>query len=386
METSLENRLKKSKIGIITHTFATGPGQELETYLKGKVKELTFIGHPLPFCENLSSVFKKYNQKGKLIKEKKTGRPLPELLLYLQNAILTFYWLIFAPKKNLVIGVDGFNAFCAWLIKKIGKAEKVVFYTIDYVPQRFKNPLLNKIYHLIDSFSVRHCDYVWNLSPVMIKEREKKGVEKKYRKKQITVPIGTNLNVKRLPFEKINRYEIAFMGHLRPGQGAEFLLKTMPEVLKKIPQLSLVFIGTGPLEKTLKRKALKLKINKKVKFTGFIKSHTKMQTRLSQAAIAIAPYVDDKKNYTRYTDPGKPKAYLASGLPVIITDIVQIAKDINKNKAGIAISFQKKALIKAIISLLKSGQKLKIYRKNALWLAKKFSWEKIFKKALKETL
>jgi hypothetical protein len=58
---SLENKLKKSKISIVTHTFATGPGQELEAYLKGKVKRLILIGHPLSFCQDLSSFFKEYN-------------------------------------------------------------------------------------------------------------------------------------------------------------------------------------------------------------------------------------------------------------------------------------------------------------------------------------
>ena len=64
---NLENKLRTSRIAVITHTFATGPGQELETYLKDKVKELIFIGHPLPFCQDLRSVFKKYYQ-GRLFK------------------------------------------------------------------------------------------------------------------------------------------------------------------------------------------------------------------------------------------------------------------------------------------------------------------------------
>lgn len=384
---NLENKLRKSKVSIITHTFATGPGQELETYLKDKTKRLIFIGHPLPFCKDLRSVFREYNCKNKLVKEKKgVGFHLPSIFLYFKDVFYTFWWLITVSKSDLVVGIDGLNAFCGLILKKLGKTKKVIFYTIDYVPQRFENFFLNKLYHFLDSFCVRHCDLVWNLSPVMIEEREKKGVEKKYRQKQITVPIGTDLNVKRLSFEKINRYEIAFMGHLREGQGVEMLIESLPEVLKEIPKAKLILIGTGPLEQKLRTMVSKLGIKEKVEFTGFIESHNEMQNRLAKCAIAVAPYVDDEKGYTRYTDPGKPKAYLAAGLPVIITNIVQVAKEIDKAQCGKAIGFSKKELVRAIIDLLKDEGKLKLYRKNTIEFAKKFEWEKIFYDILKRSI
>lgn len=380
-----QEKLGNIKICIITHTFATGPGQELETYLRGKVKELIFIGHPLPFCKDLKSVFKKYNRQGDLISEKNGfDCRLPDFFLYLENVFYTFYWLLFTPKADLTVSINGLNAFCGIILKKLGKTKKVVFYTIDFVPHRFPNCILNKIYHLIDNYSVRHCDLVWNLSPVMVLEREKKGVEKIYREKQITVPIGTDLNVERLPFEKINRYEIAFMGHLREGQGVEFLIDLLPEIIKKIPQVKLVLIGTGPLEEKLKSQVKKAGIESRVEFTGFIKDNREMQNRLAKCAIAVAPYVDDAKNFTRYTDPGKPKAYLASGLPVIITDIVQVAKEIQKTKCGYAVNFEKDEFVKSIVMLLENKEKLKLYRENAVEFAKKYEWNKVFKKALTE--
>jgi hypothetical protein len=159
-----------------------------------------------------------------LVKEKRgIGWRLPEIFLCLKDVFYTFWWFIFASGGDLIVGVDNLNAFCGWVLKKLGKAEKVVFYTIDYVPYRFENLILNKIYHFLDRFCVRHCDLTWNLSPVMVTEREKRGVEKKYRRKQVTVPIGINLEVERFTFGKINRYETAFMGHLREGQGLEFM-------------------------------------------------------------------------------------------------------------------------------------------------------------------
>lgn len=396
---NLESKLRNSRVVIITHTFATGPGQELETFLRAKVKRLIFIGHPLPFCKDLTSLYKeyncnqlhkpkaKYNQKGVLTKEKhSSSRHWPVKLIYFKDIFYTFWWLAFVTKNDLIVAADNLNAFCGLVLKKAGKTKKVVFYTIDYVPHRFDNPILNRIYHFLDSFCVRHCDYVWNLSSVMALEREKKGIEKKYRSKQITVPIGTNLDVERLPFEKINRYEIAFMGHLREGQGVEFLIESMPEILKIIPQAKLVLIGTGHLEQGLKDRSKKLGIFDRVEFTGFIESHAQMQNRLARCAMAVAPYIDDDKNYTRYTDPGKPKAYLASGLPVVITDIIPVAKEIERAECGVAIRFNKGEFIRAVVNLLDDEKKLKRYRENAIKFAQNFQWDKIFTHALMEVI
>lgn len=383
---NLESKLRNSKVVIITHTFATGPGQELEIFLRGKVKRLIFVGHPLPFCKDLRSVFKEYDYNS-LTKELKSGNyRLPGVFLYFKDAFFNFWWLLFVSKNDLIVAADNLNAFCGWVLKKLGKTKKIIFYTIDYVPQRFENPLLNKIYHSLDSFCVRNCDFVWNLSSVMALEREKKGVEKKYRSKQLTVPIGTDLDVERLPFEKINRFEIAFMGHLREGQGVEFLIDSMPEIIKKIPEAKLVLIGTGPLEGKFKAQVSQLGLKDKVEFTGFIESHHEVQNRMAKCAIAVAPYVDDDTSYTRYTDPGKPKAYLASGLPVVITDIIQVAKEIEKAECGVAVRFDQGEFIHAVVNLLDNEKKLKRYRENAIKFAQNFKWEKIFKKALEEVI
>jgi glycosyltransferase involved in cell wall biosynthesis len=380
-------KLEKLTFAIITHVYTTGPSFRLEDYLKDKVDSLVFIGHPFSYAKDTSSFLRIY-KKGKLVSKKNFIQwKGPELSFYLKDLCLTLWWLLrFNRIIDILVGVDNLNASAGYLLKLLGRARKVIFYTIDYVPQRFASKLLNSIYHYFDRFAVKRSDKVWNLSSKMVDEREKRGVGKEFRNKQIVVPIGTNVARPPLPFDKINRHKIVFMGHLREGQGLDLLISAMSDVIKKEPKTHLLIIGGGPLEDKLKKKAIQIGLQKYIKFSGFVENFSDVEKMLRDAAIAVAPYVDNAKTYARYTDPGKPKDYLASALPVVITKVPQVAFEIKRKNCGIAINYDRKELSGALVKLLKNDKLLKAYRKNALGMAKEYTWKKIFHRALTETL
>ena len=193
------SEFKNINVVIATHVFATGPSQELEEYLQPKVKQLMFIGHPFSYAPETRSFFEIYT-RGNLCK-KGSGRSwvLPEPLMYLKDFAYTFFWVFKSKERfELFVGVDPLNALAGVLLNKLGRIRTVIMYTIDYVPQRFHNRLLNRFYHQIDSYCVKNSHKIWNLSPRMAKEREKKGVITN--QKQIVVPIGVNLENKASTF------------------------------------------------------------------------------------------------------------------------------------------------------------------------------------------
>lgn len=377
--------LTNSSFVVVTHVYATGPAFRLEEYLQNRVKNLIFIGHPFSYTKDTRSFLKVY-RNGKLIKEIKFIEwKGPELSFYFKDIFLTLWWVLrFSTKANYYIGVDNLNAFSGFILKLTGKVKHLVFYTIDYVPNRFSNKLLNSIYHYLDRLAVRKSNKVWNLSSIMVIEREKRGVEAKYRNKQIVVPIGTSP----VKLTKINRdrYQIVHMGHLLEKQGIEKLIKVMKDVVLRVPEAHLLVVGGGPLEEKLKKDVIDLKLQKYVEFTGFVKEFSEVEKMLQASTIAVAPYLNSKDTYTRYTDPGKPKDYLANGLPIVITKVPQIAYEIEKSKCGIAINDDKKELTEALVKLLTDDKMLYEFRENALKMAKKYTWDKIFDKALRETL
>lgn len=381
----IDKILLKSTFAVVSHIYTTGPSQKLENYLKTKTKRLVFIGHPFPYVKDTRSFLKLY-ENGNLLYEKKfIAWKGPEILFYAKDLILTFFWLLQFRKIDYFVGIDNLNAFAGFLLKKIGKVKKIIFYAIDYVPKRFPNYFLNHLYHWLDKKAVENSDKVWNLSQIMVFEREKKGLSPVFKKKQIEVPMGAEINTVLAKIGLFNKYKIVFLGHLRKGQGVEMLIEAMKEIVKKVPKVNLWIIGGGPLKTAYRKKVDYLSLKKNVNFTGFIEDFASVQKILNDAAFALAPYADDNKTYTRYTDPGKPKDYLASGLPVIITKVPAVAFEIQKRKCGLAINYNERELINAILKFLLNEKLLLAYRKNAIKMAKLYQWEIIFKKAFEKT-
>lgn len=380
-------KIKDKRFCLVTHFYTTGTASRVEEYLvRKKIKSILFIGHSFSYRKDTRSFLRRY-EKGKLVEDSKhmVWRG-PDLLFYLRDIFLTIYWTYKEPKFDVLVCWDSLNAFTGYILRCLGKTKKLVFYTIDYVPERFSNPTLNYIYHWFDRFALRHSDIVWNLSSVMVDAREKRGVSKEYRGKQMEVPFALEKCYVPHPISKINKYRIVFASHLRPRTGVEGLLEIMPEIVKRVPKASLLIIGTGPLEKELRLKASRLKLGNHIKFTGYIEKYSDVEKLFLKSAIGVAPYTDDGKTFTRYADPGKPKDYLSCGLPVVITKVPPIAEKINKYKCGIAVNDNPYEIMNAVVYLLSNKRRLATYRNNAYKFSKKFLSEKVYTKAFNQIL
>ncbi len=384
---NINDKLRQSRVVIVSHVYATGPCHSLEQYLRGKIVELFFIGHPFVFAKEKESHLRVYDNTGKLVKEKKSPIVVPnQTLSIVKEAILTFVWIVKNGKFDVYIGVDAANTFVGIWLKKLGFVKKVILYTIDYVPQRFPSPLLNSVYHFLDRYAIEHSDKVWNLSSIMVKEREKHGVDPKYRDKQIVVPVGTETEVAQIPFNKIKKFSVGHIGHIVKKQGVQLLVEAIPEIVKEIPQFHAEIIGGGDYAPEVKELAKKLNVSKYITFHGFIESHTEAEILLANCAVGIAPYEDTPDNFVRYTDPGKVKAYLAVGLPVIITKVPAISQEIADRKAGFAVEYDEHELARAVIDILTNDKKLQQFRKNAAAMGEEYQWDKIFDRAFVASL
>lgn len=80
---------------------------------------------------------------------------------------------------------------------------------------------------------------------------------------------------------------LLFVGRLIPEKGITCLIDVMPAVLHKFPKTKLMIIGGGTLEKKLKNKVSKLKIESNVIFLGVIK-HDDLPPYFATADIFIS--------------------------------------------------------------------------------------------------
>jgi len=358
----------------------------LEEYLiDNKIKDLLYIFHPLNNDVKNGSGLRLYSD-GQLKKEiKDTYRAKLSVVSFLFDFFSNIYWVLRAQKKwDLYIGSNNLNAFSGIFLKKLGLVKKCVFYTVDFVPNRFSNPLLNNIYLWIDGFCTKFCDETWILSPRVIEGRHKYlGLGKKYDKKQILVPEGVWFSrIRRKPFSKINKTTAVFVGHLVERMGVQKVIEAIPEILKKMPNFKLIIIGKGDYEGQLKSLVKKLKIEKNVEFTGYIENHKEVENLIASCAIGIACYKEDLSSFTYYAEPAKTKVYMGAGLPVVMTDMFYNAYDIEKAGAGKVVAYNQKSIAKTIVEMLSNDKKLSDYRENALNFIKNYDWVKIFEENL----
>ena len=293
-------------------------------------------------------------------------------------------------KFDFIIALDNLNSFSAILLKYIGITRKVVYYTIDFTPNRFKNYLINNLYHFIDKFCLLFSDRVWNISPRISEGREKIrkiNLKNKRFAKEIIVPIGVwNEQITKKNYDEIKMNVIVYAGGLLEHQGIDLLLESLPLIIKVNPNIKCLIIGSGDFKPKLDEIVKNLGINKYVQFTGYLEKHNDVFKLISGCSIGIAMYNMELSKWSYYADPSKIKAYLAAGLPVITTSLTYIAEILEKNNCGIVIKYDKIELANKINQILYNKILHKKMRENALNFIKDFNWEIILDKAIDDLL
>lgn len=393
---SLKKKLENLKVIIAAHEFTIkgGAAQDLEKFLlANNVVCLLYISHPLLYMKagrQLSSRYR-YFEKGKLKQSKTTIRfRFPDALLYGKDLFLTLYWAIMHNGRyDLFAGYDPLNAIAGIILKKLGFVKHVIYYSIDYFPQRFENKIMNGIYHKIDKFCVRFSDETWNVGSRMSKARQVyNSMNEKLYSRQYRVPMGIWFSkIERKSFEKIDKKKLIYAGHLAPYMGVELVIKSMQKLVKEIPDIHLEIIGMGESEGKIKELAKKLGVFGAIAFYGWIDDRKTFEERLCDGAVGLAPFtIDMSDERVKNADPGKLKDYMACGLPVVTTKAVATYQAIERAGAGIIIDYDVNQLYYAVLKLLKNRDLLAQYRANALSYVKQFDWERLFEKNLERLL
>jgi glycosyltransferase involved in cell wall biosynthesis len=277
---------------------------------------------------------------------------------------------------HIFFTVNAFTAWCGNILKKIGLVQKTVFWVWDYYPPIHEDKvimLMRTLYWIFDKAAI-HSDIVAFLNIRLINLRKKIGVLSQSSSYPV-VSIGTDLHIgKKKRMESTLTF--AFLGALKKSQGLDYIFDHAIELKKRLPPCRLHVFGGGPDEGYFRNRAHSCPIP--VTFFGYIPDSKKMNTLLSRCDIGLAPYIPDPGNVSYYSDPSKIKAYISNGIPVIMTNVFQFSKEIQKSKAGIVFRYNDtKGFIKAVYAITRSYSS---YQKNALALAKKYYYKTMYPK------
>ena len=145
--------VKDKKIIISAHRMVYGVADAMSDYLKDKkVKEIFFIGLPLVYNKKFSvKTFCNGRATKKEEFEKKVN--LGSLDYIFELFYVLYKVLLQKGKYDLFVGYDSLNSFAGLVLRKLGKVEKVILYSMDFTPVRFNNKFINYLYHQIEKIS-----------------------------------------------------------------------------------------------------------------------------------------------------------------------------------------------------------------------------------------
>jgi glycosyltransferase involved in cell wall biosynthesis len=364
---------------IATHvTESDGPGQALDKVLQQQQKSFVYITCPFGYTTIASAMVKTVWQGTIELEKPGHANGNQGLLQWIRDM-----WFVFAQgwkygnRETVFIGINNLNALVGLCLRAMGKCKAVVYYVIDYTPQRFKSRLLNALYQNIARTAARKADWIWNLSERM---REVHcSTFKSAPAKNLIVPIGIDDSAVQVKAEKdIEPQRLVMVSALFENKGIQLAI----EALTYLPQAQLTVVGTGPYEQELRAYTKAKKVEERVHFTGCV-SREQLFAEVAKSRVAIATYMPTDDTYTQFADPAKPKEYLACGIPVVITRVPWIAEPIEKKPMGIAIEYDAKQLAQACEKLMQDNVLWQQCRKNALDYMHDSDWQTIFAKALK---
>lgn len=372
--------MAKKQVIVISHFNYTaagpihGPLHSLASYLQRKQIPYQAIAYPLySGAKSLHEIF-----NGEKTVRREFGSTM-KLSLPFKSLLETFqtFNLLVKRRNELIIAIDPLNALAAILLKKFGKASRVVFYTVDYTPTRFSNKALNWIYHRIDLFCVKNADSVWNVSKRIVEKRKEQGVPEE---QNLYVPNAPSFKAGfRLPKSKVNRYTIMMVTGVTHSSAFTMVIDAISALVIKYSKLKLKIIGTGSYEEELKRKVRTSHLKGHVEFLGQL-DHESLLKTLPRGRLGLAIYTTDY-DWINFGDSMKAREYLLSGLPVIITDVVSTADDIRAYQAGIVVVPTREEIKKAIEKLLEDKAFWEKCRNNGIRLAKDFDMDAILDRA-----
>lgn len=360
----------------------------IRNFLLKKVRRITYIDHPFSESNFPSSQIRIYENKLISYQLSSPRLKLPTLVSFPYQLLLTTFFLISKPMKyDLCIACDNLSLISVFLFRKMGLIKRLIYYTVDYTPKRFNNRFLNSLYQYMDKLACMISDKNWVTVEEMITAKVQNGLDLKKCAPFQIVPIGFNKEEIILnPKTEANRFNLVFAGVLYEKQGLQLIIKILPRLIKKFPQVNLTIIGSGPFEDKIKRLVRQEAVSSHVRFTGYIDDHFKLIKLLTNCGIGLATYIPSIGDFTYFSDPSKIKLYLLCGLPVITTKVPPIAKEIARTKTGFVIDYAEEDLINVLENLLKDEKTYSKFRENAIKMAKAYDINLILNKAFNQLL
>lgn len=171
-----------------------------------------------------------------------------------------------------------------------------------------------------------------------------------------------------------------YLGSIEWFSGLPFLIKSMPTILKQIPELKLLVIGGGSHLEPLKNLAQKLRIDDKVIFTGY-RPYKEVPKYASLAVLCVNTF--EITTVTKRLSPVKVFDLLACGKPILVTPLEGLLHDFPRDSNTVIYS-ELENFPNTVTDLIKNANLDEIGKRGRDYVMKNYTWEMVAKRFLDE--
>lgn len=190
-------------------------------------------------------------------------------------------------------------------------------------------------------------------------------------------PMERNRVISKLRISEQFRY-VCFVGNFATWQGLEYLIKSVPHVLKECPDARFLLVGDGDLKERLESMVKDIGVSDKVIFTGMV-PYQDVPYYINASDVCVVPKLPLKSGYS----PLKLCEYLACEKPVIASRLNGF-EILEEQQMGLLVPPEDEvALAQAIVRMLKDYSLREEMGKNGRqYVVKHRSWENVARKTL----
>lgn len=319
----------------------------------------------------------------------KSSKPLPETkyatkrfslwftkgaLFYANYNIRLFFYLIF-KKADVLLSNDLDTLLANYLAKKFKSNCRLVYDSHELftgVPELVSRPKIQKIWTRIEKWTVPKVDKMYTVNESIasvyrqLYQREVlvvrnisdfKGLEHPKTRQELGLPL--------------DKFVIILQGAgINIDRGAEELIAAM----NHLEGVHLIFVGGGDVIDLLKEQVIKEQLSDKVTFFGK-KPYQELMNYTLVSDLGVSLDKDTNINY-RYSLPNKIFDYIHAGIPLMVSDLKEIAQLVKEYNIGVVVAnHHPKTLAETVENLIANPDQLHVYRENTKKAAEALNWQ-----------
>jgi glycosyltransferase involved in cell wall biosynthesis len=237
--------------------------------------------------------------------------------------------------------------------------------------------LKNSVFEKIKRYTARRCAALTVVSEAMKEKIKSYGIASD---KIRVLPMGVDLTHTFVPAdEPVRPNSLLFVGRLVEKKGLEYLLRAVAIVRKKLPDVTLDCVGSGPLLPELQALARSLSVDDIVTFHGSV-TNTQLPEFYQSHGIVVFPSV--------IADSGDQEGFglvlveaLGCGCAVVVTDLPAMRDIVSAESAIIVEQKNVSQLAGAIEELVQApAQRKKLAEKGRQHVIERYDWNIVAKK------